>query len=306
MPYLTNANDIRIRIAEYSKAETLWVDTEVADYQTRNPKLSLIQVLDDPKDMTGEQVNILDILDQPELVEYFVDNILVTPSIQKVFHNASYDLKLLGKTKAKNITCTLDIAQKIPYYLLQLPNLQLKTLAEQLCYFPPIDKTEQGSNWGVRPLTPSQLFYAKMDPVYVAQVHHQLLKLSRRNNPDPATEDLTALAQRYREIEHQWKLLTTEMTHLQERLKKAMQVQNVSETENFELSSYQRTTQKVPFAQLAKLAQSNGIELDFSIPLTQKLQKELRDFIEQLPVKEEVSTSWRLTFKEQDDEELPF
>ncbi len=306
MPYLTDANDIRNRIAEYSKAETLWLDTEVTDYQTRQPKLSLIQVLDDPKDLTGEQVNILDILNQPELVEYFVDNILVKSSIEKVFHNASYDLKLLGKTKAKNVTCTLEIAQKIPYYLLQLPNLQLKTLAEQLCYFPPIDKSDQVSNWGVRPLTPSQLFYAKMDPVYVAQVHHQLLKLSRRSQPDPATEDLTALAQRYREIEHQWKLLTTEMTHLQERLKKAMQAQNVSETENFELSSYQRTTKKVPFAQLAKLAQSNGIELDFSIPLTQKLQKELRDLIEQLPVEEEVSTSWRLTFKEQDDEELPF
>jgi len=206
MPYLTDANDIKFKIDEYSKAEILWMDTEVADYQTRKPKLSLIQVLDDPNDMTGEQVDILDILDQPKLVDYFVDKVMANSSIEKVFHNASYDLKLLGKTKAKNTTCTLDIAKKLPYYLLQLPNLQLKTLAEQLCYFPPIDKSEQVSNWGVRPLTASQLFYAKMDSVYVAQVHHQLLKLSRKSNPDPATEDLTALAQRYREIEHQWKL----------------------------------------------------------------------------------------------------
>jgi ribonuclease D len=306
MPYLTDPDDIKFKITEYSKAKTLWIDTEVADYQTRKPKLSLIQVVDDPKDMTGEHVHILDILDQPELVEYFVDKIIVNATVEKVFHNANYDLKLLGKTKSKNITCTLEIAQEIPYYLLQLPNLQLKTLAEQLCYFPPIDKTEQVSNWGVRPLTPSQLFYAKMDPVYVAQVHHQLLKLRRRSNPEPATEDLTALAQRYQEIQHQWKLLNTEMTHLQERLKKAMQAQNVSETENFELSSYQRTTKKVSFDQLAKLAQANGMKLDFSIPLTQKLQKELKDIIEQLPVEEEVSTSWRLTFKEQNDEELPF
>jgi hypothetical protein len=28
--------------------------------------------------------------------------------------------------------------------------------------------------------------------------------------------------------------------------------------------------------------------------------------MEQLPVEEEVSTSWRLSLKEQDDEELPF
>lgn len=306
MPYLTDPDDIKFQINDYSKSKILWIDTEVADYQTRKPKLSLIQVLDDPKDMTGEHVYILDILERSELVEYFLDQIIFNPNVEKVFHNADYDLKLLGKTKSKNITCTLKIAQEIPYYLLQLPNLQLKTLAEQLCYFPPIDKTEQVSDWGVRPLTASQLFYAKMDPVYVAQVHYQLLKLRRRSNPEPATEDLTALAQRYQEIQHQWKLLNTEMTHLQERLKKAMQAQNVSETENFELSSYQRTTKKVSFDQLAKLAQANGMELDFYISLTQKLQKELKDIIEQLPVEEEVSTSWRLTFKEKDDEELPF
>jgi ribonuclease D len=306
MPYLTDAKAIKSRISEYTKAKTLWIDTEVADYQSRKPRLSLIQVLYDPNDMTGEHVDILDILDQPELVEYFVDQIMVNPTIEKVFHNASYDLKLLGKTKAKNITCTLEIAQKLPYYLLQLPNLQLKTLAEQLCYFPPVDKAEQVSDWGVRPLTTSQLFYAKMDPVYVAQVHHQLLKLSRRTNPDPTTEDLTALADRYREIEHQWKLLDTEMTHLQERIKKAMQAQNVSETESFELSSYQRTTKKVPFDQLAKLARANEIELDFPVSLTQKLQKELGDIIEQLPIEEEVTTNWRLSVKEQNDEELPF
>jgi len=306
MPYLTDTNDIKIRISDYAEAKTLWIDTEVADYQTRKPRLSLIQVLDEANDLTGEHVYILDLLDKPELVEYFVNKIMINKKIEKVFHNASYDLKLLGKTKAKNVTCTLEIAKKLPYYLLQVPNLQLKTLAEELCYFPPVDKADQLSDWGVRPLTASQLFYAKMDAVYVAQVHQQLLKLNRRSEPDPATEDLTALAQRYREIEHQWKLLDTEMTHLQERLKKAMQAQNVSETEVFELSSYQRTTKKVPFDQLAKLALTKGIELDFPVPLTQKLQKELGDMIEQLPVEEEVSTSWRLSLKEQDDEELPF
>ncbi len=306
MPYLTDARAIKNSIDEHSQAQILWVDTEVADYQTRKPRLSLIQILNEPNDLTGEHVDILDVLDQPELVEYFIETIITNPDIEKVFHNAEYDLKFLGKRKAKNITCTLELAKNIPYYLLQLPNLKLKTLAEQLCYFPPIDKSEQVSDWGTRPLTASQLSYAKMDSVYVAQVYHQLVKLCRRSNPDPAAEDITALAQRYREIEHQWKLLNTEMTHLQERIKKAMQVQNVSETEDFELSSYQRTTKKVPFDQLAKLVQAKGIELDFPISLTQKLQKELGDMIEQLPVEEEVSTNWRLSAKAQDNEDLPF
>lgn len=306
MAYLTDPKEIQVRLAQYAQAKILWIDTEIADYQTRKPRLSLIQVLHDPSDMTGEHVYILDVLERPELVQDFVEKIMMNREIEKVFHNASYDLKLLGKTKAKNVTCTLELAQKIPYYLLQLPNLQLKTLAEQLCYFPPVDKTEQTSDWGVRPLSLSQLQYAKMDPVYVAQVHQQLIKLSRRSEPDPGTEDLTALAERYRQIEYQWKLLDTEMTHLQERLKKAMQAQNVSETKYFELSSYQRTSKKVAFAQLAKLAQAKGLELDFPVPLTQKLQKELGDIVEQLPVEEEVSTSWRLSVKEQEEEDLPF
>lgn len=306
MPYLTDANEIKARIAEYTKAQTLWIDTEVADHQTRKPKLSLIQILHEPTDMTGEYVDMLDVLEQPELVDDFVKKIMVNPTIEKVFHNASYDLKLLGKTKAKNVTCTWEIAQKIPYYLLRLPNLQLKTLAEQLCYFPPVDKAEQNSDWGVRPLKSSQLLYAKMDAVYVTQVHQQLLKLKRRSELDPAMEDLTALTERYREIEHQWKLLDTEIKHLEERLKKAMQVQNVSETEAFKLSSSQRTTKKVKFNELAKLVESKGIKLDLTVPLTQKLQKELGEIIEELSVEEEVSTSWRLSIKEQEDEELPF
>jgi ribonuclease D len=239
-------------------------------------------------------------------VKEFIDKIMENPAIEKVFHNASYDLKLLGKAKAKNITCTLELAKKIPYYLLQLPNLQLKTLAEQLCYFPPVDKTEQKSDWGVRPLTASQLQYAKMDSVYVAQVHQQLLKLSRRSEPNPATEDLTALTQRYRQIEHQWKLLDTEMVHLQERLKRAMQIQNISETDSFKLSSSQRSSKKVPFSQLARVAQEKGIELDFSVPLTQKLQKELGQLVNELVVEEEVTSSLRLSLKEQQEDELPF
>ncbi|MBW4546048.1 MAG: ribonuclease D [Symplocastrum torsivum CPER-KK1] len=306
MPYLTNSKDIQNLMARYAQSPILWIDTEVADHQTRKPKVSLIQVLDDPTDLTGEHVSILDVLNHPELIEYFVDKIIVNPAVEKVFHNASYDLKLLGKTKAQNVTCTLELAKKIPYYLLQVRNLQLKTLAEELCYFPPVDKTEQTSDWGVRPLTASQLHYAKMDAIYVAHVHQQLLKLNRRTEPDPATEDLTALSDRYQQIAYQWKLLDTEMTHLQERLKKAMQAQNVSETGVFELSSYHRTSKKVQFDQLAKLAQAKGIELDFPVALTQKLQKELGDMIEQLQVEEEVTTNWRLSAKDQNDEELPF
>ncbi|YAF96846.1 MAG: ribonuclease D [Nodularia sp. CChRGM 3473] len=303
MPYLTAASEISSIVAEYTKVKTLWIDTEVADYQSRNPRLSLIQVLDDPTDMSGDRVYLLDVLNQPDLVVGFVEQIMMNPAIEKVFHNANYDIKFLGSKQAKNITCTLEIAKKIPYYLLPLPNYQLKTLATALCRFNYIDKQEQNSDWGKRPLSEGQIEYAYLDCIYLAQVHSQLLELQVASNPDPIQEDLTAIAARYTEIEEQWQLLNSEFEHLQERLKKAMQAQNVSETSFCKLTSYERKTVKVPFAELVKLVQNQGVSLDFPVTLTQKLQKDLGQNLEQLSVDIDTTTSWRLSPKNQESDD---
>lgn len=306
MQYLTQSDPISQAIAKYSQAKILWLDTEVADYQTKKPKLSLIQILDDLTDLTGDRVVILDVQEQPELIDEFIEKIMVNPTIEKVFHNASYDRKFLGQSKAKNITCTLEMAKKIPYYILPIINYKLYTLATQLCSFTNIDKTEQGGNWGQRPLTDKQLEYAKMDAVYVAQVHHRLLQLSQRLETDPATEDLGELALRYRQIEYRWKLLDTEFKHLKERLKQAMAAQNIAETNGFKLSIQERRYKKVSFHDLAKIAQEAGLELDFSVRLTQDLQKQMAEIIEQIPVEEEIEEVVQLKVGEVEDDDLPF
>lgn len=303
MPYLTKPEDIRAAIANYSQSPILWLDTEVADYKTDKPRLSLIQVLDNLADIKGDSVAILDILDYPELADDFIEKIMLNRQIEKVFHNAKYDLNFLGKRQAKNVTCTMEMAQKVPYYLVPLPNFQLKTLAEKLCHFSVVDKTEQGGDWGKRPLTVSQLNYAKMDAVYVAQVHRHLLQFS---DPDPVNDDIEALTLRYRQLEHRWKQLDTEINQIKERLKAAMQAQNIAEINGFRLSSQTRTTKKVAFNQLSQVAQSLGIELDLSVQLTKALQEQLGEAIAELPVAEEISTNWRLAIADQEDEELPF
>ncbi|MBD2198776.1 MULTISPECIES: ribonuclease D [Calothrix] len=300
MPYLTDARKIQAKIAEYSQAQILWIDTEVADYKSRNPRLSLIQVLDNPQDMSGSDICLLDVLEQPDIIEEFITQIMLNPEIEKVFHNASYDLKLLGNKKAKNVTCTLEIAKTIPYYLLPLPNYQLKTLAAVLCNFHNIDKQEQTSDWGKRPLAEEQIDYAYLDCIYLAQVHLKLLELQAKINPDPTTEDLVLLGARYTEVEQQSQIINSELEHLQERIKKAMQAQNVSETSYCKLTSYQRQTVKVAFAELVRLVETQGINLDFPITLTQKMQKDLGENLEQLSVDVDETTAWRLTAKKPD------
>jgi ribonuclease D len=306
MQYLTQPDEIHEAMTKFASARILWLDTEIADYKSGKPKLSLIQVLDDVTDTQGDRVLFLDLLDRSELIYEFIDKIMLDPTIEKVFHNASYDRQFLGKSKAKNVTCTWEIAKKIPYYILPVANYQLKTLAEQLCHFSNIDKTQQTSDWGQRPLTAKQLEYAKMDVVYVAQIHQQLLQLSQRLEIDPDDENLAALTLRYRQIEHRWKVLDTEFKHLKDRLKQAMASQNVPELNGFKLSIQERKHKKIAFDKLAKFTQEYGVNLDFPIRLTQELQKEMADIIAKIPVEEEIEKVFLLKVSEVKDDELPF
>ena len=79
------------------------------------------------------------------------------------------------------------MAKKIGRDRLGVSNLQLKTLAAELCQISNIDREEQQSDWGQRSLTGKQLQYAKMDPVYLAQVHGHLVKLMKQDHPKQTT-----------------------------------------------------------------------------------------------------------------------
>ncbi|MFS8119430.1 MAG: ribonuclease D [Microcoleus sp.] len=291
MPYLTAANDIKALIAKFSQAKILWVDTEIADYKS-NPRLSLIQVLADSTDSMGDATFLLDVLDKHELAKDFISHIMVNPNIEKVLHNSSYDIRFLGNDDAQNVTCTLKMARKIPAYILPLPNRQLKTLIETLCGIAYVDKTEQGGDWAKRPLTQKQLEYAKMDAVYLAQVHQRLLEIIAQCYPEPATENLRALGEKYQKIEAQWKPLDSEIAEVKERFKAGMMAQQIKDTSYFDLSS--SITMKVDFMTLAKLTQTEGIELNFPVTLTKEIQKQLGKIITHPSLEVEDIASWRL------------
>lgn len=306
MPYLTKVAEIRAAIAHYSRARTLWLDVEVADYRTKNPRLSLLQILDNSTDLSGKTVAILDLLEQPELTNEFIDQIMVNPEIEKVFHNAKYDRQFLGKRKGKNLTCTLEMVKQIPYYLVPLPNYKLKTLAEILCHFPPIDKTEQTSDWGLRPLRQYQIEYARMDPVYTAQVHHRLLQLSQLIEPKPERENIAELTHRYQQIYNQWRELDTEIEHLKTRIKNTMKNQNIHDIHGCKLTSIQRKNYSVSLNNLAEAVHQSGQEFELSIKLTQTMQKALSDIMKNLSVQEDIETILQLKIKDIDEDELPF
>jgi DNA segregation ATPase FtsK/SpoIIIE, S-DNA-T family len=186
MHYLTEPREIAEAIAQLSQASLLWLDTEVADWQTPYPRLSLIQVLQEGGDRQGHSAYILDVLNQPSLIHQFIQRVMANPRIEKVFHNASYDLRYLGKEAATNVTCTLKLArQQGGKQRLGTSDLKLKTLAVQICGFEQADLEAQQSDWGRRSLSAEQLYYAGMDVVYLAAVHRALLALAQ---PQPAPQ----------------------------------------------------------------------------------------------------------------------
>ncbi|MDQ2098161.1 MAG: ribonuclease D [Tychonema bourrellyi B0820] len=296
MPYLTAANDIKALIAKFSQSRILWIDTEIADYIS-NPKLSLIQVLADPKDLTGDATFLLDLLDRPELVKEFIDKIMVNPNIEKVMHNANYDIRFLGNDDAQNITCTLNMARQIPYYILPLPDRKLKTLIEKICNIGYVDKTEQSGDWAKRPLTENQLQYATMDAVYLAKVHRHLLEIIDKCYPEPASENLTALGEKYQKIESQWKPLDSEIAEIKERIKTGMLAKKLKDSAYFELSS--SITMKVDFMTLANLTQAEKIDLNLPVTLTKEIQRQLGELIDHPSLQIEENQSLRLIFNTQ-------
>lgn len=79
-----------------------------------------------PENLDGSRTYMLDVLDKPDLINFFIQKIMINELIKKVFHNAKYDLRLLGKTTAKNIFCTLEFSRQFPSHLLPVKSDSLK------------------------------------------------------------------------------------------------------------------------------------------------------------------------------------
>lgn len=283
MFYLTDPEAIAAQIEKYAtQSKTLWIDTEHVNYRYQKLRLSLIQILDDPDDLVGDRVVLLDVMDRPDLLDLFIERVMANPAIEKVFHNADYDVRWLGGAIARNVTCTWKIAQKIPYYLMPTSNLKLKTLAVELCNFPEVPDGQQRSDWGQRPLNDQQLYYAMMDSVYLAQVHLVLLKLMEQTNPDPNQDDVEALSARYLAIAPQSRRIQSEIEHIQVRLHKAMFAQNLTETKSLRVAAKEKLTVKADFDALARLAKSHNLTLNFEVALPKSIRRQLKKLTDQI------------------------
>jgi ribonuclease D len=105
--------------------------------------------------------------------------IFSNPNIEKIFHAAEYDLICLRRDfgfEFANLFDTMHAARVLGYPFVGLDNL----LAEKFQF--EIDKRHQKADWAMRPLTPAQLDYARLDTHFLFDLRDVLETELREND----------------------------------------------------------------------------------------------------------------------------
>ena len=106
---------------------------------------------------------------------------------EKIFHAAEYDLICLTRDfgfEFANLFDTMYAARVLGYTLVGLDNMLVEKLGIH------VDKRHQKADWGARPLTPSQIDYARFDTHYLFQLRDILeAELAQKGRLELARED---------------------------------------------------------------------------------------------------------------------
>jgi ribonuclease D len=139
------------------------VDTEAASFHRYRDRIYLIQI------STRTNTALIDPLAVTELSP--VGELLADPKIEKVFHDADYDLRVLDRDygfRAKRVFDTRVAAQ-----LAGEPAIGLAALLEKYGGVK-LAKEHQKADWSVRPLPPSMLAYAAADTEHLLALRDAL------------------------------------------------------------------------------------------------------------------------------------
>lgn len=175
-----------------ARAQRIWLDTELAEWNTPTPRLSLVQLR-----LEDGSLHVVDILAPGMAAAYhetFAPRVIAAPHIEKWAHYARFERRVFGPDVVRGLNCTFDLARGVPYHRLPLRSLRLAALVHHL-FGHAIDKTFQRADWGHRPLSVQELDYAAWDPEWCYRVHQRLSGLARAW--DPATDDPEGIQDEY-------------------------------------------------------------------------------------------------------------
>jgi len=181
--YLDKPDQVDRFLKEISAVKELALDTEGASFHRFLDRIYLLQL------STRERSAIIDPL--PIGSPVGLGELLQNKSVEVVFHDADYDLRLLHQDYGWHVTNIFDT--RIASQLLGIKSFGLAALLEQF-FDVKLDKKHQRADWSMRPLTPDMLEYAAQDTRYLLQLKdHMKGELTRRGRLHWAQEEFARL-----------------------------------------------------------------------------------------------------------------
>jgi DNA polymerase III epsilon subunit-like protein len=170
--WIRNADELEQVAALLSKEPIISVDTETSGWQTGNEQLCLIQI----GVPTTKRVFLVDVLSTGAPLP--LAPLFASPEQVFVAHNASFEERQLARydMKVKGVRDTLSMSRELRP---DLPNHTLRTCCK-LLLGKELRKEEQTSDWSLRPLSDSQVDYARLDAEVALDLYSYLANLEQR------------------------------------------------------------------------------------------------------------------------------
>jgi len=161
--YIRTPEALGEAITALSREPLVAVDTEAASFHRYHDRIFLIQL------SSPSRTEIIDPLAVADLSP--VGRLLADANVEKIFHDADYDLRILDRDygfRARRLFDTRIAAQ-----LAGEPAVGLAALLEKYAGVK-LAKEHQKADWSRRPLSPAMLAYAAADTAHLSALREQL------------------------------------------------------------------------------------------------------------------------------------
>ena len=161
--YIDTPDQVELFLDDITGVREIALDTEGASFHRFIDRIYLLQIT------TRERSAVIDPISIGAPAR--LGQMLEGPSVEVVFHDADYDLRLLHQDygwHARNIFDTRIAAQ-----LLGIKSFGLAALLDQF-FGVQLDKKHQRADWSLRPLTPGMLDYAAQDTRHLLDLRDEL------------------------------------------------------------------------------------------------------------------------------------
>ena len=183
MSYIRTPEALAEAIAALSREPLVAADTEAASFHRYHDRIFLIQL------SSPSRTEIIDPLAVADLSP--VGRLLADPKVEKIFHDADYDLRILDRDygfRARRLFDTRIAAQ-----LAGEPAVGLSALLERYAGVK-LAKEHQKADWSRRPLPPAMLDYAAADTAHLPALRERLrARLTELGRLAWAEEEFTRL-----------------------------------------------------------------------------------------------------------------